>query len=71
MYVLFIYCEKKVMQYNKHAWIYDRRNKFYFVCIVKTKVDKVMASVKKGEKYMVLRSSKTKFHYDTSHNWVI
>ena len=56
------------MQYNKHAWIYDRRNKFYFVCIVKTKVDKVMASVKKGEKYMVLSSSNTKFHYDTSHN---
>ena len=21
--ILFIYCEKKVMQYNKNAWIYD------------------------------------------------
>ena len=45
-----------------------KNNKFYFVCIVKTQVDKVMASVKKGVKYMVIISSNTNSLSDTSHN---
>ena len=70
------------MQYNKNNnnnkkkkkkcmnlwWVL---NKIFFVCIAKTQVDKVMASTKKGVKYMVIISSNTKFLFDTSHNWVI
>ena len=38
-------------------------HKFYFVCIVKTKVDKAMASVKKGVKYMAIISSRNTYIY--------
>ena len=68
---LFVYCEKKVMQYyNKCMNLWWVLNKFYFVCIVKTQVDKIMKSVKKGVKYMVIISSQT-FFVDISHIWVI
>ena len=69
--LIFIYLEKKVLQYNKTCknllWVL-KNNKFYLVSIVKTQVDKVMASVKKGVKYMVIISSNTNFLFYTSHN---
>ena len=57
-FIYLIIARKKVMQYNKHEFMTGVK-KNYFGCIVKTKVDKVMASLKKGVKYMAMISSNT------------
>ena len=58
------------MQYNNTCmnllWVLNKQILLCPHC--KIQVDKIMASVKKGMKYMVIISSKTNFLFDTSHN---
>ena len=47
------------MRQRMTKFIMGVKQKIYFVCFVKIQVDKVVASVTKGVKYMVIISSNT------------